>query len=152
MNTSRLGLLGAIAALALALPVFAYADVGNLLQMTTITRMSGSPMGNMPPRTRSDKVCVSARKPDPRDFNKNRYCKVSDIRQSGDSTSYHMECTMPGGMQTRGDGKFQIRGDGGIHGSIHVVSHGSMNMTMDMNYDGTRIGACDYKPSRTATH
>ncbi|HWU75578.1 MAG TPA: DUF3617 family protein [Rhodanobacter sp.] len=133
----------------IALPATA-SEPGNMMKMTTTTHMSMSGMPAMGPMTHSMNVCTSAQKPDPTQMMKNeKDCTVSNYRKVGDTISYHMECR--GHMQMSGDGKFQILPSHGIHGSMHVDGNaGGQPMTMDMAFDGQRIGACDYTPPKPA--
>lgn len=119
-------------------------EPGNLMNMTVTTRMQ---MGasQLPPNTRTDKTCISAKKPDLRQMvSRNKSCKISDYRQLGGTISYHISCTQP---PMSGDGKFTLLANGGIHGTVHAhADAGGRKLGMDMTEDGTRIGSCDYKP------
>lgn len=144
-------ILGAFGLCALALivtPVFAQSEPGNLMKETSVTRIQ-MPGVAMPARTQTMQVCVSAKKPDPREMTKQQKdCTISDYTKVGDTVSYHMAC---GQMQMSGDARFQLRADGGMHGTIHSDSNaGGQKMVMDMTIDGKRIGSCNYTPPKSA--
>jgi hypothetical protein len=122
---------------------------GNLMNMTTSMHMQMPGMSAMPPMTHTQKVCVSAQRPDPRDVMRNGgQCHVSQYKLVGNTVSYHVECGAP--MQMSGDGTFTMRSDHGIHGSMHVTGNaGGQHTQMDMTIDGTRVGSCDYTPPAT---
>lgn len=131
-----------------ALPVAA-GEPGNLMKMTTTVHMNMSGMPAMGPMTHSMDVCTSAQRPDPtRMMRDAKDCRVSNYQRTADTVTYHMECS--GHMQMSGDGRFQMLPGGGIRGSIHVTGNtGGQPMTMDMDFDGRRIGACDYTPPKS---
>lgn len=136
-------------ALALIVAPASASEPGNMMKMTTTTHMSMSGMPAMGPMTHSMNVCTSAQKPDPAQMMRNqKNCTVSNYQKVGDTISYHMVCT--GHMQMSGDGKLQMLAGHGIHGSIHVTGNADGHpMTMDMAFDGKRIGTCDYTPAKS---
>lgn len=135
----------AVALALCALPALA-SEPGNLMNMTTRMHMQMPGMSAMPPMSHTQKVCVSAKRPDPRDSMRNGgQCHVSNYKLVGNSVSYHVECSAP--MQMSGDGKFAMLANHGLHGTIHMRGNaGGQAMQMDMTIDGTRVGSCDYTP------
>ena len=86
----------------IALPAAA-SEPGNMMKMTTTAHMSMAGMPAMGPMTHSMNVCTSAQRPDPTQMMKDeKDCTVSNYQRTGDTISYHMECT--GHMQMSGDG------------------------------------------------
>lgn len=146
MNLRNLHFLAGFCALCLIAPPGSAREPGNMMKMTTTTRMNMAGMPSMGPMTHTTNVCTSTKRPDPRQMMKSeKDCKVSNYQEEGDTISYQMQCT--GTMQMSGNGKFQMLPGGGIRGSIHVTgSTGGQPMAMDMDFDGQRIGACDYTP------
>lgn len=151
MNISIPHLLAGLCALWLIASPASASEPGNMMKITTTTDMNMTGLPSMGPMKHSMNVCTSVQKPDPAQMMKGQKdCKVSNYEQAGDIISYRMECT--GQMQMSGDGKIQMLPDSGIHGTIHVTGNASGRpMTMDMVFEGQRIGACDYTPP-TSTH
>ncbi len=141
--------LAGICLLALVAVPAGASEAGNMMKMTTTTQMSMAGMPAMGPMTHAMDVCTSAKKPDPTQMMKHQgACKVSDYKQVGDTISYHMTCS--GHMQMSGEGKFEMLPGGGIRGRSHITGNaGGHSMTMDVAYDGQRIGACDYTPPKS---
>jgi len=144
--------LSALCLLVLISPAALASEPGNMMKMTTITKMEMPGMGvNMPPMTHTADVCVSAKKPDITQMMKSQKdCKVSNYQEVGDTVSYHIECT--GKMQMSGDGKFQLTSDSSIHGEMHANGEAGtgQKMTIDVSYNGQKTGACDYTPPSSA--
>ncbi len=138
-----------LALLAASLPATdaSASEPGNMMKMHVTSRMQvpGVPF-QMPPITHNQEVCVSAKKPDPRDMTKqNKDCKVTDYKESGNTVSYRMACT--GDVQMNGEGSYEMLDGGGVRGTLHFTgSSRGESVTMDMNYEGERIGSCDYTP------
>lgn len=150
MNIRILVPLVAACGLALVTAPAAASEPGNMMKMTTTTHMSMAGMPAMGPMAHTMNVCTSAKKPDPTAAMKNqKECTFSNYQAVGDTISYHAVCA--GHMQMSGDAKFQILPDQGIRGRIHFVgNNGGHPMTMDMDFDGQRIGGCDYTPPKSA--
>jgi hypothetical protein len=120
-------------------------EPGNLMKMTTTTRMQ-MPGMSMPPMSHTSTVCTSVEKPDPRRMMRGQKdCKVTDFKREGNVLSYRMACT--GAVTMSGEGRFEMLADGGLRGTVHVTGNsGGREMTMDTDFEGTRVGACDYTP------
>jgi hypothetical protein len=141
-KTSILAVFGACAWAFAATPALARGEAGNLMKVTSTTKMQ-MPGMSMPARTQTRQVCVSASRPDPRQMLKlQKDCTISHLAQTADSLDYHMSCA--GEMRMDADAHFRMH-DGGMHGTIHSVSDASgQAMTMDMSFDGVRVGGCEY--------
>ena len=138
-------LAGAGLLLIAALPVRG-TEPGKLMKMTTTMRMQMPGMPAMSPMAHTMTVCSPVRLTDPKQLlQRQQACTVSNVRQSGQTLSYHMEC--PGEASMSGDGSFRIAANGDVHGSFHMVgTREGQSMVMDSTIDGERIGACDYTP------
>ncbi len=130
-------------------PMLALAEPGYEMQMTTSMKMQ-LPSGAMPPQTHTSKVCTSAKKPDMSQIMKgNKTCTISNYKQVGNNVSYHTVCDQ--GIHMQGDTRMQFQTGGGIHGQTQMVSTSPGQKTsMDVSFDGKRIGSCDYKPPKAA--
>lgn len=140
-----LGTLCAIAITTIALPAFA-SEPGNLMKVTSSVHMQMAGAPAMAPMQHTQTVCSAVKHPDPRDIMRNGgQCQVSDYKLIGNTVSYHVECGAP--MHMRGDGKFTLLGNDGIHGTVHMTADfNGQHMQSDMTIDGTRLGSCDYTP------
>jgi hypothetical protein len=120
-------------------------EPGNLMKMTTTTRMQ-MPGMSMPPMSHTATVCTSARQPDPtRMMQGQKDCKVTDFKRTGNVITYRMACT--GAVTMNGEGRFEMLADGGLRGSVHVAgSSGGQEMVTDTTFEGQRLGPCDYTP------
>ncbi|MGH8539110.1 MAG: DUF3617 domain-containing protein [Stenotrophobium sp.] len=152
MISLRLRGIHKLCALALIVtPALALAEPGYMMQMNTTVKMEmpGMPSGNMPAQTHSSKICTSVKKPDmSKVMHGNKDCVISDYEKVGDTISYHMTCS--GHMHMQGDARMQMKADGGMHGHMHMIGTSpSPKMDMDMTFDGTRIGSCDYTPPQS---
>lgn len=125
---------------AFALPILVFAGSGNLMRITSTTRMSGGPMA-MPPRTMTHQQCVADREQlsDPATWDRNSECKAEDVHRTATGLTAHLVC-----RKGAADLKVEFRPGGGAHGTMHMVSNaGGMSMTMDQTFDAERIGTCD---------
>lgn len=147
-KTSILAAFGTCAWALIATPALAGGETGNLMKVTSTTKMQ-MPGMSMPTRTQTTQVCVSASRPDPRQMLKQQQdCSVSRLARTADSLDYHMSCT--GDMHMDADAHFQVHG-GSMHGTIHSNSDDSgQAMTMDMTFDGVRVGSCEYTSPGTS--
>jgi hypothetical protein len=128
----------AIAVLLLALPLRseAQAGTGSRYRVTTKMEMVGMPFA-MPAQT--NEVCGpkngAAQAMVPHRDN----CQVLDYAINGNKASFRMVCT--GREAMTGTGEFEMLGSNGYRGKITVDVQGQQ---MLMNFDGQRIGDCDY--------
>jgi hypothetical protein len=115
-----------------------------LWEVTTKMEMAGMPMA-MPPQTQQ--VCQPRRTGQDEDMvPKQQDCRMTDIRRSGNRTTFTMVC----------EGKDRITGTGDIE-SDAAAYRGTIRMrgTMDgrpldmtQNFSGRKIGACTYEDPR----
>lgn len=69
-------------------------------------------------------------------------CQLSDYRKSGDRATYTVTCNMAQGEMT-GSGWAQMIDADHYKGHMRITgTAGGMAMQMEMDYSGTRIGAC----------
>jgi hypothetical protein len=119
--------------------VCAHADSGpkvheGLWEITVEVEMPGMPM-KMPPNTFTQ--CIKKDRAIPMDEKPGQQCKAKDIKTNGNTMSWTLECTTPGGQMT-GDGTITYHDDK-MEGSMSMQSQG---MTMTSTYKGHRVGAC----------
>ncbi|MEQ1629277.1 MAG: DUF3617 family protein [Gallionella sp.] len=110
-----------------------------LWAVTTKMEMEGMPFA-MPGQTSN--VCIEKGKQnDPNravPADKDQNCKMSDVKVSGNKSSWKMKCTGKEPMTGSGE---MTSGNGSYTGKMQMHSaDGDMNM----RYDGKRIGTCDY--------
>jgi hypothetical protein len=108
--------------------------------VTTSFEMTGMPF-QMPPQTHQ--VCVAAgQHADEKGLQSNKDCDVSNIKRSGSSLRFHMECH--GHMKMSGDGKITHSADS-YNGDIKMTGNfgDSGNSTVHVQYEGHKTGTCD---------
>ena len=121
-------------------------EPGSMMKMSTTVHMQMAGLPAMPTTTHTSEVCSPAKLPDPEQWMQHRKdCAVSNVRHSGGTVSYHMQCS--GAMSMSGDGKFHMSANGDVHGSFHMVGlERGHSITLDSQIEGERVGACDYTP------
>ncbi len=115
----------------------AFAASGQYWEVTSKMEMQGMPFA-MPGTT--TKVCVAkGAEKDPRQSAPNKDCEMSDIKFSGNKTSWKVRCNHDGEI-TDGTGEFTHSSDS-YQGRMQMksTSHGEL-MTMTMDLSGKRIG------------
>lgn len=70
---------------------------------------------------------------------KQKNCTVHDYRVTGNKSSFSMECTGKDAMT--GTGEFEMLGADGYRGKMTMDAEGQQ---MVMNFEGKRLGECDY--------
>jgi len=107
-------------------------------EVTTSVEMTGMPF-QVPPTT--TKICVppgeqSKQKMVPADKN----CKVSNFKSTGNTSSFHIECTGPQAMS--GDGQITYSGNS-YKGSLKAYTKmDGQRMDMNLAYAGRKTGPC----------
>ena len=106
---------------------------------TTMTRtnpMTGQPI------TETSIECVKDKTFDPAGMMQGaEECNLVEDKLDGDILTYRMQCNMQGG-QSIIDGQFQTDGQTG-KGNMHIsINAGGMQMKMNMNWTGKRVGDC----------
>jgi hypothetical protein len=127
-----------VAALALALPLFAGPQKPGKWSMTIETEMANMPM-KIPPMT--VETCVTpeqAEKPEPPKSARSNDCKFSDYKIEGNTVSWTMSCEK---QKLTGEGKITYSAES-YEGAMHAKM-GEMEVTT--KYTGKRIGDCDAK-------
>lgn len=109
------------------------------LRITTTLSMQGTAMA---PRTANRTVCAAPGKLDPSVFaHEGGDCKVSDYREQGDTTTFHLACTTPEVVTS--DGVFHRHPNGGFDGTMHTAMTAAGHaMTVETAYQGTPAGSC----------
>jgi len=111
-------------------------------EVTTTFDMTGMPF-QMPPQTHQ--VCVAAgQHADEKGLQSSKDCDVSNIKRSGHTLSFHMECH--GHMQMSGDGKITHSGSDAYNGDVTMTGNmgdSGGSSTMHVSYEGHKTGSCD---------
>ncbi len=133
----------------LAIPAIAVAGSGDMMHVTTTNTFQMAGVRAKQAKTTTTDVCVSKRH-DPREITRrSKDCALVGYTEIGDTISFHKTCATAD-TQMSGDAKFTMKPAGAMHGSMHMVGtiHGK-ETTLDVTYDATRTGACDYVAPRT---
>ncbi len=118
---------------------FAFADINmkeGEWEITTKMEMTGMPM-QIPPQT--NKQCITKQDMLPQNNKpENGDCKVKNMKTSGGTVSWVIECDSPNGKSS-GSGKITYSGNT-MKGSIKMKVPGNIQMTTKLT--GKRIGPC----------
>ncbi len=123
----------------LALISFAHAGSGpdlneGMWEITVDLEIQGMPM-KMPPSTYTQ--CLKKDQAIPNDEKPGQECVTKDVTTKGDTVTWMMACTNPGGQMT-GKGMVTYHKDK-MEGSMTLEGQG---MQMVNHFKGRRIGAC----------
>ena len=123
----------------LVLISLAYAGSGpdineGMWEITVSLEIPGMPM-KMPPSTYTQ--CIKKDQAVPNENQPGQECVAKDITTSGNTVTWTMVCTNPGGQMT-GKGRVTYNNDK-MDGSMTMEGQG---MKMTSNFKGHRIGAC----------
>ena len=105
-------------------------------KVTSKMEMAGMPFA-MP--ARSMEVCGPKNAPADNLVPRDKNCSVLDYRVVGNKSSFRMVCTGKDAMT--GTGEFEMLGAKGYRGKMTMATDGEQ---MVMNFDGQRLGDCDY--------
>ena len=123
-----------VAALSCTAVAVAAPDSGDRYRVTTKMQMAGMSMPGKPVE-----VCTARANPvSAQAIPKDKDCDVQNFRVEGGKASYHIVCTGKNAMT--GDGEMETLPDG-YRGSMKAQVQGQ---SITMNYEGQRIGTCDY--------
>ena len=103
-------------------------------EITVEFEMPGMPM-KMPPNTYTQ--CIDQDNPIPKDEKPNQTCEMKDMKRSGNTVTWTMVCTNPGGKMT-GKGEITYMKDK-MKGAMTMEGQG---FKMVSTYKGHRIGSC----------
>lgn len=103
-------------------------------EITMSVEIQGMPM-KMPPSTFTQ--CIKRDQAIPKDEKPNQQCKTKDVVTKGNTVSWTMVCTNPGGQMT-GKGTVTYNQDK-MNGQMTMEGQG---MKMLSHFKGHRIGAC----------
>lgn len=119
----------------------AYSAPGEYWEVTTKMEMPGMPFA-MPATT--TKVCIpKGGEKDPRHSAKDKDCEMTDIKFTGNKTSWKVRCNHNGEIMN-GSGENTSNADG-YEGKMHLAGKsGGQDINMTQTYHGKRIGGnCD---------
>lgn len=142
-------LTASLVALLSLLPVSsAFAEEGELWQMEVKMEMAGMP--SMP--AQSVQQCLpkqSAAEREESVIPKDASCKMTELKKSGNKTTFKMACNGKGNSMT-GSGEVEQLGSNGYRGTTHMVinNQGQGRMEMTQSFSSKRIGKCDYQPPK----
>lgn len=105
-----------------------------LWEITTRMEMPGMPF-QPPPQTM--RHCYTEQEVKEEPVPKGNDCKITDLKTSGNKTSWKIECK--GEMAGKGEGEMTYLGDSAYEGKSRMQTQG---MTMTSSYKGKRIGEC----------
>jgi len=142
MKTQHQTVLAALLLGIAAGPASAQPEEGSLYEVTMQMELVGLPV-QMPEQT--TQVCGPkehlGRKMVPHDEN----CSITRFEVEGNTTRYTLVCTGPSEMTA--EGEFEQLASGGYRGEMNMVgSANGQSMEMNMQFEGKRIGTCDYVP------
>ena len=105
-----------------------------LWEITTTMEMPGMPFQQPPQVVRH---CYTAQEVKEEPVPKDKNCKVTDLKSSGNKVNWKVECK--GEMAGKGEGQITYQGDSAYEGWTKMQTQG-MNMTM--KYKAKRLGDC----------
>ena len=107
-------------------------------EITSKVEMPGMPV-SVPPTTITQ--CITKEDPVPKQ-DESSNCKIKNMKQTGNSVSWDMECDQQGQKMTS-SGEMSYSGDT-FKGTVTAkMGAQAGNMTMTMKMTGKRIGGCD---------
>ena len=127
-------------------PTWAGAAPGELWEVTTKMEMAGVPF-QMPAST--NQVCMQQGKQTEAMVPKQQDCRMMDVRQSGNRTTFRMVCE--GANKVTGTGDIQTSPDS-YQGTMRL--QGTMDgkqMDMTQTFSGRRLGQCNYEAPAQAS-
>jgi Protein of unknown function (DUF3617) len=120
----------------------AFAEPGEMWEMTSKTEIPNMPMAS-PTVTRQ--ACLPKKfSHDPRKYVPNNDCKLTDVKYSGNRSSWKVRCNQNGEIMY-GSGEITFAGSSSYKGMMHLTSQ-SHGQTIDMtaHYSGRKLGkSCD---------
>ena len=136
-----------IAAAAFASPALAQPNLqeGNW-EITTRMEMPGMPF-QMPAQKHNQ--CITKKEFVPDQSDKNRDCKVTDQKVTGNTVSWKMSCKGKDGT-TEGEGKITYAGKSYDGMMMANMTQKGEAMTMKMNFAGKHTGPCKSPPGKRA--
>lgn len=122
-----------------AVPCAAFEFNPGQYEITSSVEMPGMPAGSIPAQTMVQ--CMTQKDPVPKTGDAGQDCKIKNIKQSGNTMTWDMECVQQGqkitsqGQMTFSKDKF--KGTSTIH-----MGPEAGNMTVVTRISGTRLGDC----------
>lgn len=108
-------------------------------EITSTVEMPGMPVGSVPAQTIVQ--CVTAQDPIPETNADSQDCKIKNMKQTGNTVTWEMECVLQGQTMTS-QGKIIYAGDN-FKGTVMMImglEAGSMTITTVIK--GKRVGNC----------
>ena len=146
MNKAKL--LAALATAAFAAPALAQQpnlEEGNW-EVTTKMEIPGMPF-QMPAQKHNQ--CITKKEFVPDQSDKNRDCKVTDQKVTGNTVSWKMSCKGKDGT-TEGEGKITYAGKSYDGMMMANMTQKGETMNMKMNFAGKHTGPCKSPPGKRA--
>jgi hypothetical protein len=133
-----------LAVFAVVLP--SVASAGDALQVNPgkwKTRTSMKSTMSPEPRVTERTECVTESEWDPDTFMKDvEGCALTDVNSSAQRMQWKVACNVQGGRMD-GDADYRSQGDR-VEGEMRLdMDAGAMKITMDLTFEGNRIGDCD---------
>jgi len=139
MMLKKICTLSVLGMLIAALPAWGLNLNPGKYEITTKVEMSGMP-GGTPPQTMTQ--CLNEQDPVPDSSAGAQGCKITDMKTSGNTVTYTMECDQQG-MQTKSTGEITYKGDS-FEGTTETnMGPAAGNMTITTVVKGKRIGKCE---------
>lgn len=108
-------------------------------QITSSMQMPGMAPGTIPPQTVSQ--CMTRQDPIPKDEAASGNCRIKNMKQSGNTVSWEMECNQQGATMTS-EGQVTYAGTS-FEGQISMnMGPQAGNMSVITSIAGKRIGDC----------
>ena len=108
-------------------------------EITTKVEMSGMP-GGTPPQTMTQ--CLNEQDPVPDSSAGAQGCKITDMKTSGNTVTYTMECNQQG-MKTKSTGEMTYNGDSFEGTTQTSMGPAAGDMTVTTVVKGKRISKCE---------
>jgi len=122
-----------------ALPVWGLDLKPGKYEITVKVEIPGMP-GGTPPQTMTQ--CLNEQNPVPDSSAGAQGCKITDMKTTGDTVTYTMECNQQG-TQTKSTGKITYKGDSFEGTSETNMGPAAGGMTVTTVVKGKRIDKCE---------
>ncbi|MBU0485060.1 MAG: DUF3617 domain-containing protein [Proteobacteria bacterium] len=122
----------------IAIPVWGLDFKPGLYEITSKVEMPGMPAGAIPAQTITQ--CMTEQDPVPSKNAGGEECKVTDMKQSGNSMTWKMKCDQQEDMIS--EGKMTYNGDSFSGTITTMMGPKAGNMTIVTRISGKRIGDC----------
>ncbi|MFK7794033.1 MAG: DUF3617 domain-containing protein [Gammaproteobacteria bacterium] len=95
------------------------------------------------PRVQTQQECMQESQISPETLapSENGECTIVDTNISGDTLSWSMRCSTPGGVM-KGQGSFESKGDSGSGNMQMNMDIEGQSFSMELVWKGRRVGSC----------